>query len=479
MPVLEWRSTYPVSADELYVWHTRPGAFARSAPPWQRIRVLERSGGIDDDGRVVLSLEFGLPRGLPGDRLVRLRWEVRHHDHVPGRQFVDTQVKGPFAFWEHAHRFVPKGEHESVLEDHLEYRLPTGAAATLFADGPVRRQLERVFRFRHERLRHDLERHSAFADAPRLTVAVSGAGGLVGANLTAFLTTGGHQVRRLVRRSPSAADEIFWDPDTGAIDAAALEGLDAVVHLAGESLFGVWTAGKRERIMRSRERGTALLSRTLARLQKPPRALLSTSAVGIYGDRGDEILTEQSAPGEGFLADVCKAWEAALEPAREAGIRVAVLRLAVLMSPSGGALPLMMTPFRLGAGGRIGSGEQWMSWVAPDDVLGAALRLLTDYTLTGPFNMGAPDPVTNAEFTHTLARVLRRPAVVAVPGAVMERALGEMGRSLVLTSERMVPKRLEQAGFRFLFPRLEDALRFELGHPDIGGSDIGGSSVGR
>jgi len=463
MPVCQWRTTYSVPVDELYAWHARPGAFERLVPPCERIRVLERHGGIADEGHLVLSLDAGLPKGLPGDRLAHVRWELRHHDHIAGRQFVDTQVKGPFARWEHTHRFLPKGERESVLEDILDYELPTSAKLTLLGDALVQRRIDRAFRFRHERLRHDLQRHAAYASAPRLTVAITGASGLVGANLSAFLTTGGHQVRRLVRRRPTGPDEIFWNPDTDEIDASALDGLDAFVHLAGESLFGVWTASKRERIRTSRERGTALIARTLAALEHPPRVLVSTSAVGMYGDRGDEILREESAPGHGFLADVCKAWENALEPARQAGIRVAVLRLAVIMSAGGGALPLMLTPFRLGAGGRLGSGEQWMSWVALDDVLGAILHVLNGATLAGPFNLGSPNPVTNAEFTRTVGRVLRRPAALRVPAKVMEYALGEMGRSLVLTSERMVPARLEESGFTFLFPQLEDALRFELG----------------
>jgi uncharacterized protein (TIGR01777 family) len=294
-------------------------------------------------------------------------------------------------------------------------------------------------------------------------VAITGASGLIGRSLAAFLSSGGHEVVRIVRRRPAGAGEVFWDPAADEIDAAGLEGLDAVVHTAGESIAGVWTTGKKDAILRSRVDGTSLLTRTLARLKKKPSVLVSAAGVGWYGGRGDEELTEESAPGEGFLADVAVQWERALDPAREAGIRVVTTRQGLIMTGAGGMLPLVAPVFRLGLGGKVGSGEQWFPWIALDDLLGVMLRALTDESLSGPTNAVAPGQVTNAVFTEVLGRVLGRPTVVSVPQTALEKAGGQMARELLLYSMRVVPEKLEERSFRFLFPDLESALRFELG----------------
>lgn len=454
MEVYERLSSMPVPAEELYGWHARPGAFERLVPPWQRVKVVERHGGVADGSRLVLKVQAGPLRGT---------WVAEHHDVVPGRQFADRQVTGPFGAWDHLHRFIPDGEDASILEDHVEYDLPGGRAGRLLGSRPARPQFERIFRFRHERTRNDLERHKATREAPRLRVAVTGARGLIGRNLVAFLSAGGHEVVRLVRRRPAGEGEVFWDPAAGEIDGADLEGLDAVVHTAAESIAGVWTASKKDAILHSRVQGTSLLARTLAGLEKKPRVVVSSAGVGWYGSRGPDELTEDSAPGEGFLADVGVQWEKTLDPAREAGIRVVTTRQGIVMTGAGGTLPLVLPVFRLGLGGRIGSGEQWFPWIALDDLLGVMLTALVDESLVGPVNAVAPGRVTNAEFTKVLGRVLGRPTVLAAPQTAVEKAGGEMARELVLTSQRVVPKKLEERSFRFLFPDLESALRFELG----------------
>jgi uncharacterized protein (TIGR01777 family) len=454
MEVFERRSPMPVSAEELFEWHARQGAFERLVAPWQRVRVIERGGGISDGSRLVLKVLAGP---------LRSTWVAEHHDVVPGRQFADRQVTGPFAAWDHLHRFLSDGDDASILEDHLEYELPGGRAGRLLGSRPARPQIERVFRFRHERTRNDLERHLATRQAPRLKVAITGASGLIGRNLAAFLTSGGHEVVRVVRRRPAGEGEVFWDPASGEIDAAALEGVDAVVHTAGESIAGVWTAGKKDAILRSRVDGTSLVSRTLAGLKKKPRVLVSAAGVGWYGGRGDEELTEESTPGEGFLSDVAVQWDGTLDPAREAGIRVVTTRQGLVMTAAGGILPLVSPIFRLGLGGRVGSGEQWFPWIALDDLLGVMLTALTDESLSGPVNAVAPGRVTNAAFTEVLGRVLGRPTVIVAPQVAVQKAGGQMARELLLDSMRVVPRRLEERSFRFLYPDLEAALRFELG----------------
>jgi hypothetical protein len=289
---------------------------------------------------------------------------------------------------------------------------------------------------------------------------------MLGRALSAYLTTAGHRVVPVVRRT-AGPDEIGWDPATGKIDAERLEGLDAVVHLAGETVAQRWTSARMRRIWDSRERGTALLARTLAGLARPPRALISASAIGIYGDRGGEVLTEASplpaANSGGFLAGVGRAWESATGPAATAGVRVVQLRIGIVLTPGGGALPPMLIPFRLGLGGRMGSGDQWMSWIALDDLLGAFEHVLMTPAPSGPINAVAPTPVTNAEFTAALAEVLHRPALLPVPATALRLLLGQMADEMLLGSQRVVPDQLRGSGYVFRYPQLEGALRHVLG----------------
>lgn len=296
-------------------------------------------------------------------------------------------------------------------------------------------------------------------------VLVTGASGLVGSALVPLLTAGGHAVTRLVRSTPRPGHaEIPWDPAARSIGTPALEGLDAVVHLAGDNIAsGRWTAAKKARIRDSRVQGTLTLCEALAQLVKPPRVLLCASAIGYYGDRGERTLREESAPGTGFLAEVCRAWEAAAAPAVQRGIRVVHLRLGVVLSPAGGALAKMLTPFRLGLGGVVGNGKQYMSWIALDDVLGAMHHALITETLHGPVNVVAPHPVTNQEFTTVLGKVLRRPTRVPLPAFVARLVFGEMADALLLASTRVAPTRLQASGYTFRYPALEEALRHLLG----------------
>jgi len=294
-------------------------------------------------------------------------------------------------------------------------------------------------------------------------VAISGATGLIGSALVARLRARNVRVRRLVRTARrEAPDDIVWDPMRNVLSPADLEGADAVVHLAGEPLAHRWTAARKRAIRESRVRGTELIARTIAALDRRPRVLLSGSAVGIYGDRGDEPLDEQSALGTDFLAGVAREWESASAPAADAGVRVTLLRTGIVLSPKGGALERLLTPFRLGVGGPIGSGRQWMSWISLDDHVRAMEHALATTGLHGPVNLVSPNPVTNAEFASVLGRVLSRPALVPVPAFALELAYGEMARATILAGQRVLPNALLSAGFHFAHPTLEQALRFEL-----------------
>ncbi len=298
-----------------------------------------------------------------------------------------------------------------------------------------------------------------------MKILVSGASGLIGSPLVTVLEQEKHRVYRLVRREPSGEREIRWDPASGSIDTAAVEALapDVVVHLAGESISEKWTEEQKRRVRDSRVQSTRLLAETLARLPRRPKALAAASAIGYYGPRGDEVLTEDSAPGQGFLSEVCLEWEAAAEPASAVGIRVAHLRIGIVLSPKGGALSKMLTPFRLGLGGPFGTGSQWMSWISLDDAVGAVRHAVVADSLRGPANVTAPHPVTNREFAAALGRVLGRPAFLPAPAFALRMLLGgEMADALLLTGQRVEPRRLKQTGYRFQHPDLEGALRAVL-----------------
>lgn len=298
-----------------------------------------------------------------------------------------------------------------------------------------------------------------------MKVAVTGSHGLIGSALIESLKGDGHEVVGLVRSRPEPRSAgVYWDPTGGVIDADSLEGIDAVVHLAGEWLGERWTEKKKAKIRDSRVKGTTLLAEALARLSDPPRVFLSASAVGYYGDRGDEPLTESSGPGTGFLAEVVNEWEAAAAPAAEAGIRVVHTRSGMVLSREGGGLKKMLFPFKLGVGGKVASGKQWMSWVSLPDEVAAMRFLLARDDLSGPFNVAGPDLVTNAEFTRTLGRVLNRPTPFRIPATALRLIYSEMADATLLVSQKVLSDRIREAGFEFKCPQLEPALRAALGN---------------
>ncbi len=293
-------------------------------------------------------------------------------------------------------------------------------------------------------------------------IAVTGSHGLVGTAMISAMTKVEHQVTRLVR-GQTGVGSVVWDPTAESFDSSVLQGVDAVVHLAGENIASSrWTSQVKERIRRSRIQGTRLLAEGLAAMPNPPRVFISASAIGYYGDCGDELLDENSPSGDGFLADTALQWEAATQPASDAGIRVVRMRIGVILSPRGGALAKMLLPFKLGAGGRVGNGRQWWSWIALDDVVGAILHLLSNDAISGPVNVVSPNPVSNSVFTKILGRVLKRPTIFPMPAVVARIVLGEMANELLLASTRVQPERLLETGYQFQQPELSAALRYLL-----------------
>lgn len=446
----------PVSVETLFAWHERPGAFVRLSPPWDQAVVIEQTGGIRDGARVVLRVPAGP---------LYTRWVIEHRDYQPNRQFRDILLDGPFARFEHTHSFYADSASTSTLEDVIEYELPMGALGALAGGWYASDTLDHVFRYRHALLLGDLERHAQFAKNARMRIAVTGASGFIGSQLCAFLTTGGHTVLRIGRGAvkPGVVD-VAWDPARGVLNPTELDGVDAVIHLAGANIAERWTDAHKKDIRDSRVQGTTLIAKTMALLERKPAVLLSASAIGIYGDRGDETLDESSAPGTGFMSDVAREWEACTAPAELAGIRVVHARSGIVQGAAGGALGKQLPFFRAGVGGPLAGGKDWVSPIALDDEIGAMHFCLMQPNIRGAVNLVAPHPITNAEYTATLGSVLHRPAFLPVPAFGLYVLFGkEMVDNTILTSLRVLPTVLQREGFQFRHPTIRQILEFELG----------------
>ncbi len=452
------RSRINAPVEEVFRWHARPGALERLSPPWDPLEVIHQSGGIEKGAKAVMKMKAA---PLP----LKIKWVADHTEYEENRLFRDRQIKGPFAYWVHTHRFEPDGASACYLEDQIEFALPFAPFGNFFGSSFVTQKLERIFHYRHSAIAGDIADHLSRKDKNPLSILISGAGGLVGSALVPFLTTGGHRVIRLVRKlTVSGKEEVFWDPITGRIDPDEIGKVDAVIHLSGENIGqGRWTKEKKRKIIESRNKSTALLAETIAGLDPSPKVFVSASAVGFYGDRGGEVVTEEDTCGSDFISGVCSEWEQAAAPAVEQGIRVVFLRIGIALSPLGGALERLLLPFKLGLGGKLGSGNQYMSWIGIDDLICIIYYAINNDSLDGPVNAVAPDPVTNLEFTKILGKVLARPTVFSVPETAIKLALGEMGREILLTSTRVKSQKLANSGYRFKNPDLEGALRYLLG----------------
>ena len=457
---ISYSSVVSAPIDEVFAWHARPGALTRLSPPWQPVRVGQEATSLRD-GRAVLL--------LPG----RVRWVAEHQPdgYDPPRQFVDQLVAGGptstglfsktlsrVLTWRHVHGFHEAGDGATRVEDDLQTTVPEAA-------------LRQMFAYRHRQLAADLKAQQwARAKQPEpLTVAVTGSSGLIGTALAALLTTGGHRVIRLVRHPASGENERQWNP--ARPDPGLLDGVDALVHLAGAGIAGRFTEAHKREVRDSRIGPTRALAELAAGAARNGngagglKVFVSASAIGYYGaGRGDEVLTEVSTPGSDFLAGVVTDWEAATRPAADAGLRTVLMRTGLVLSPKGGTLRALFPLFEAGLGGKLGDGRQWMSWIGIDDLTDAYLHALADPALSGPVNAVAPDPVRNADFTKVLGRVLRRPTLIPVPGFGPRLVFGEEGaRELAGASQRVRPDALLTAGHPFRYTRLEPALRHVLG----------------
>lgn len=441
----------PFSTEEVFAWHLLPGAVNRLIPPWTHAQVLSACTPDHLGSLVEIRLQYG-----PFFK----NWIVKHIACDPNRSFTDEQVSGPFRYWKHRHVFEAITPDSCRVADEIEFRSPFPSM-----DSWIKRELARFFHYRHAILKSDLATYTAYPRTP-LNILLSGSHGFIGSALVRFLQLGGHNIMHL-SRSPSdkkAQNAIYWNPETGDVNKEDFEGFDAVIHLAGENIAGMrWTEKKKEKIFLSRARDTWLLTQVLNRLYQPPKVLIAASAYGFYGDRGEETLTEASSSGKGFLADVCRRWEAATDAIAQRGTRVAHARFGNVLSPSGGMLQKLLPTYKLGLGGKLGSGEQWLPWITLDDVLGSLYHILFTQELEGPVNCCAPKPIRQKEFASQLARTLRRPALGNLPAGLLRLLFGEVADALLLSSGRALPEKLLKSGYAFRFSDLSAYLAFAFG----------------
>lgn len=451
----------PVSAEAAFKYHAAPGALNRLIPPWESVKIESSDQSLESGSRVVLRTSIA---GLP------VRWVAEHTDYEPPNLFCDKQISGPFAQWNHQHSFHEKEESGSPLQSHLtdqiDYKVPFGLVGDTLGGGIAKRTIEAMFAYRHRVTHDDLNLQSRYSNES-LKVAISGSNGLVGQSLSTMLSLFGHVVQPIVRGNTHSNNEIAAWSDTA--DDQSFAETDVVVHLAGKSIAsGRWTKQQKKEIRDSRVKKTRKLCELLAKTKQPPKTLICASATGVYGDRGDEALDEQSCfgdateTGSGFLVDVGRQWEEACRPAIEAGIRVVNARFGIILSPQGGALQKMLTPAKL-LGGSLGSGKQWWSWIALDDAIGAIYHCIKTEQLHGPVNLVSPHPIQNKVFAKQLGQVLGRPAIFPAPAPMLRIALGEMADALLLSSTRVTPMRLIESGYEFRFSDLKEVLSYSLG----------------
>jgi uncharacterized protein (TIGR01777 family) len=443
----------PVSPAEAWAWLARPSSSQRLLPPWSGIRITRAHRDLVDGDVQSCSVPCGP---------VRLSWSGEYIDCQVANRFCERQLHGPYAEWEHVRRFEAEDDG-CRLQESLDYRLPLGALGRALAGPAVEYRTAMLSAWRNQRILADLARLRDYRSMPPLRVAISGTGGLVGGDLAAFLSSGGHTVLPLVRSAAPVDGGIRWDPARDEIDGEMLSSCDAVVHLGGHPIAGRWNARRRALIRDSRVRSTRLLAETLAKMSKPPRVLVVASAIGWYGDRHEEYVDEMSSPGSGFMAEVCRDWEAACEPARAAGIRVVNLRIGMVLSAKGGALPALLAPYRYGLGAVLGSGEQWVSWIAIDDLVYLLHHALRSKTLRGAVNAVAPSAVRQRDLATVAGRILSHRPHLRLPGGLLRLMGGEMAQELLLGGARVISRQLEQETFAFSSPDLEQALRWELG----------------
>ncbi len=436
--------------EDVFDWHCKKDALQRLNPPWVKVKIEKQEGIFE--GAVTKMKVYEGP--------VSINWVSKHTKYVQNKFFADEQIKGPFKVWKHSHFFEEISENKTKLTDDIEYRVKFHPFSKLMKTHIIKK-LERMFTYRHEILKQDIELMQKYKIKPK-NFAVTGASGLLGQYLTHFLTTQGHNVVPLSRNNKTG-ENIFQNFENESF-SSYLSCSDVVIHLAGEPITeGRWSKKKKEMIVKSRVEGTKEIAVQISKLQNPPKLLICASAIGYYGNRDDEILTEESDCGNDFISKVCYEWEKSAEPAIEKGIRVVFLRIGIVLTPKGGALNKLIKPFKFGFGTVFGKGNQWMSWILPDDIAGIILHIIANEDIKGAVNVVSPHPVKQLDFTTTLGEVLNKRTIIKIPRKIIKPLFGQKGEELLLSSTRVIPEKLTKDGYKFLYPDLKIALKHITG----------------
>ena len=459
MPKFTHKKQYEASKQELWNWYNSPGAFRRIMPEWEGIKPVQ-VGSLKDGEETIFKVCIGP---------IKRKWIARHHSVVENETFSDRMIKGPFGKWNHQHSFVGSGNNTEI-QDTIDWKLPLHILTGWTAAITVIPRMNQMFRYRSEKVANDLTQINKTRDLPRQRVLVSGSTGMIGLQLCAFLEAAGHEVHRLLRidsKLPAdinSENVIRWNDKTGDVIKGDMNGFDSVIHLAGAGIGDKrWSPKRKDIIRNSRVIPTTNLSKILAGLDQPPKAFLSGSAIGYYGDQGTTLVDESSSKGDGFLSNICSEWEQASSVAEEAGIRVSHLRSGIVISPLGGALAKLLLPTKMGGGGPVGGGRQIQSWISLDDEIYAIHHLMMQDTSQGAYNLTSPNSVSQKVFAKKLGRVLRRPAFMPLPKFALQLMFGEMGKVLIIEGQDVKPTRLQESGFVFTYSDLENCLRNCLG----------------
>lgn len=447
------KTTIDAPVEPLFAWHATKGAIQRLTPPWAPMKLLSRNqDGIQTGVRVkfLLSL-FKVP----------VIWEARHIAYQENRLFKDRQLRGPFARWEHIHQFIPVDLDKTVMVDKVHFELPMGRLSRPFY-AFAQKKMKTMFDYRHRVLKYDLENYQRNTNP--MNILISGASGTIGQALIPLLQTSGHKVFQLVRKKENLSDnQLFWDPYNNILDIEKAGTIDAVINLNGVDISkGRWTEKRKQLILDSRIIPTRFLAGKAAELSPRPKVFITASAMGFYGNQAGKM-AENSPKGALFISDVCKQWEDAAHTARKSGIRTVMLRTGIVLTPAGGALAKMMLPFQLGLGVILSTGTQMMSWISMDDEISAIRFILENETVEGPVNLTAPTPVTNREFSDTLAKAFSKRVFFTMPEFLIKLIWGEMGKETLLSSINVHPLKLLNNGFKFQHDTLLEALKHLLG----------------
>ena len=437
-------STVLAPASFIYDWHTRDGAFERLLPPWERVQLIQSDGAFDRRSVYLKMKRYGLS----------FYWTAQHRDVIPGRQFVDEQVKGPFKSWRHSHVFHPLADDRTKMVDDIDLAMPLSFLSHALMGRSIKHDISRMLSYRHGIVTHDLQLQYEWPLEPQV-IAITGASGLIGRSLVHFLRAAGHTVKLLVRKNrPDWSYELCWDPEVGILDD--FSDVSTVIHLAGESIASPlrWTEQKKNRLVRSRIRSTQALVQQFRDVPNRIHTFICASAVGIFPS-SKQVMTESSPHGDRFLSRLVSDWEAECDPIRDR-IRVCNARFGVVLHPSGGMIQRLRPLMRAGVLGRVGDGDQYMSWVALDDALRAIYFMMANPALNGPINVVAPHAQPQLDWVKEWARASFRPALVPLPKGVVNDVMGEMGHELLLQSQRVSPKKLTEANFRFQCPTMTD-----------------------